>query len=252
MTELTQAADTAAMRAEADQLNASVREDNRSLYERQRRAAQLAYEADLLDDAVLSHAAWQGASSRLPMLDAAVQEAIGAERAAEDRLRAEDRQLSRVKSELAKADPADGDAQERLALRVHARQGAVDACSGIVRTARDGRLEAQQALSRWQAYVDELEADRDQARAKAENPGTAPNMPALSPGVAKVSDLDEETKQYLGLVAILTSQLGSIREAQQLPNTDPRQSFSQQDPSQMRFMRTADGRTLAIPPAQGR
>lgn len=253
MTEMTQAADTAAMRAEADQLNASVREDNRSLYERQRRAAQLAYEADLLDDAELCRAEWHGASSRLPLLDAAVQEAIAAERAAEDRMRPEDRQLSRVRSEMAKADPGDGDAQERLALRVHARQGAVSACARIVAAARDKRLEAQQALSQWQAHVGTLEAEKDAAEAKAANPGTAPNMPAFAPGVSKVSDLDDETRAALALVVMTLGSQSLSSAPAPAPGRGRRTTngeWAAQDPAGWRHIRRGTS-MFAIPPAPG-
>jgi hypothetical protein len=67
-------------------------------------------------------------------------------------------------------------------------------------------------------------------------------MPAPPPGVGKVSDLDTETREYLGLIAILASGLtgGDSRGTWQ-----PQQP----DPGQFRYVQQG-GRLLAIPPAR--
>ncbi len=256
MTEMTQAADTAAMRAEADQLNASVREDNRSLYERQRRAVQLAYEADLIDDAALCLAELTSARQRLPRLQQSADEAIRAERAAEDRYRAEDRKRARVAAEQAKADPADGDVQERIALRLHARQGAAGACMQEVSTARAARVAAERERDEWQAHVDVLEREAGAARQKAENPGTAPASPGLAPGVSRLSDMDQETRDLLTAAVLLAAALPGGSGPQQAAGPDrsvrtTNGELAAQDPSGFRLVRQGM-HTFAIPPAQGR
>ena len=141
MTTVKQAASTDAMRAQADQMRAGVREDHRALVERDRRAAQLAYEADLIDAAAGAARVLQGARTRLPKLEETVGAAVAAERAAEDRQRADQRHLSRRRTEQQKAEDAylAVEIQEQAADRVRTAERVVAAGTGAVAKARRER-----------------------------------------------------------------------------------------------------------------
>ena len=211
MTETTaQRADvsTDAMRAEADQLKAGVREDHRALWERSRRAVQLAYEADLIDTAALALAELDGARQRTPRLQAAAGEAITAERAAEDRLRKDEQRLRRRQADQqkARAEHADGEHQEELAVRVRALADVARTSQAALDAARRKRQDAEAELASWEAHVAELDREHAEAARKAEHPGPAPDLPGLVPGVARVGDMDDEQRQLVGLIAILARQ----------------------------------------------
>jgi len=245
---------TSAARAEADQINASVREDYRALVERTRRAAQLVYESDLADAAKDCLAELTGVRSRGPALETTVQDAVTAERAAQDRLRAETGKLTRVESEQAKADPGDGDVQEKLALRLHARRGAVDACRGAVADAAACLAAAEQARDRWQAHVNALEAGHREAARQAENPGPAPDRPGMPLGIARPSDYDGETRKAIAAALIAVSMTPSggsepsgLKAKGGLGVT--RGGLAAQDPGGFRFARFGGG-AVAIPPAR--
>jgi len=114
-------------------------------------------------------------------------------------------------------------------------------------------VEAEQALSRWQAHVAELEAERDQAKAKAASPGLAPNRAGIAPGVSKLSDLDDETRAALALVVtVLGSQSLSTSPSAAAPGRSRRTTnggFAAQDPAGFRMIRQGS-HTFAIPPAR--
>ncbi len=125
---------TAQMRAESDQINAAVREDNRSLFERSRRAAQLAYEAGLIDAAEDARTALAGARTHMEFLETEVEKTVAAEREAEDLLRGERRHLARRQAEEKRAadDLAQTLRQEELAIRVGVSARRVREREGVV------------------------------------------------------------------------------------------------------------------------
>ena len=178
----TAAVSTDAMRAEADQLKASVREDNRSLYERHRRAVQLEYEAGLIDDRDLCLAELTGARGYLAKLQDAVAPAVAAERKAQDRLRADQGHLARRQAEQDRLRDgyAPAERQEDAAIRVHAAEGVAARGLQEVAKATAAREAAEAALRAWEAHVAGLEREHGATDRKAKNPGTAPNMPALA------------------------------------------------------------------------
>lgn len=243
---------TAAMRAQVDQLRAAARERSREAFEEDRRAAQLAYEADLIDDAALALAELQGVKSVIPRLETAVRDAITAERAAEDRLRLDERHLARRRAEQQKAEDgyAPVEQQEQLADRVRTSERVVAAGRKVVGKAREDRQKAQAALAERESLVAELDCEHAEAARKAANPGAAPNLPGLVPGIARLGDMDEEARQLIGAVVLLaalesTGQPGGQGAKGGLGTT--RGGLAQQDPGGFRFVRTGTG-SVAIPP----
>ena len=245
---------TGAMRARADQLNAGVREANRDLFERAREAAQLTWEAGLLDAAAEARAEADGAATRLPRLEAALAEAVTAERAAEDRARVQQAQLARREAAQvkARAELAPADRQEELAIRVHVCRQVVADYAAAAAAARRAREIAEAARDAWQAEVAELDAEAVAAERRAADPGTAPDAPGLAPGVARMSDMDDDTRNLLATVVLLTAGLpsggnpppGSLRRA----GPDWRSDLADLDPRKFRQLRLA-GNTVVIPPA---
>jgi hypothetical protein len=120
--------------------------------------------------------------------------AVGAVRAAEDRLRAERRHLVRRRAEQRRAfdDDAATERQEQLAIRVDTSEKVVCKQEGIVEEAGRALEEAEGVRDEWRAYVNDLESEAAEAERHAANPGTAPNAPGLVPGVSRVSDMDDE------------------------------------------------------------
>ena len=155
---------TNAMRAEADQLNASVRDDNRSLHERAAGAAQLAWEADLIDGARSASPNWKAQSPASPPWWRRGTRPSQRSGAAEDRLRADERHLARRRAEERKAE--DGltclPSGRRNSASASARPSAswrpgqaVVAVVGAVREVAQGRLDEwrQPTLPGWTAHT---------------------------------------------------------------------------------------------------
>jgi hypothetical protein len=243
--ELREAVSTEAMRAEADQLNASVREASRAMWERERRARQLAWEADLIDAAENVKAEYDGTSLRLPGLDAAVAAALAAKRAAEDRRDDDEALLATRHAELSKAeaDNAPAAVQEELAARVHQLARAAAASERAVSKPASALEAAKAERDAWAAYVAGLYAEHVQAARVAENPGTAPGMPMLAPGVARISDLGEEERQYLAALTIISSNLRSDPAP-----AAPTEEAILKDQSRWRMLKTGRGAGVIIPP----
>jgi hypothetical protein len=241
-----QVADTAGMRAEADQLAASVREDNRVLLERDRRARQLAYEADLIDRAEEAKAEYEGAEEHLEELDAKLPPLVAAEREAEDHLSADRKRLASRVAELSKAetDDAPGEQQEDLAARVVqlGKKAAVSQANLDEAISRHAAAEAKR--DEWARQVTSLYAEHAAADRAARNPGIAPNMPALAPGVARISDLDEEQRQYIAFQMILLSHL----RADPAP-ASPDPAAAMKDKTKFRMLSLPGGRGVIVPPA---
>jgi hypothetical protein len=254
MTEVTQAVSTDGMRAEADQLMASVREDNRSLFERQRRAAQLTYEAGLIDDAAAAKAELDGANGRVPRLEQARIDAVAAHRAAEDR-RDEDlrhRDQRRAEEQKAEDDDAPAESQEEAAIRVRKAERRVELSEKALAAAGQARGLAENELATWKAHVAELEREHGALDRKAENPGIAPNLPGIAPGVLKLSDMDHETRAALALVVttLASQSLSSSSQSAAAPGRNRRTTLgelAQQDPTGYRYVRTGVGVNV-IPP----
>jgi hypothetical protein len=257
MTEVTQAAaDTAAMRAEADQLKASVREDNRALYDRQRRAAQLEYEAALIDDAALCLAELTGSRGHLERLQQAASDARDAERAAEDRRDADKRHYEARLAEERKADEdpdATPEEQEDAGIRVRKAQRRLGASETALAAAVRAHQEAKGARDSWQAHVEELEREYAAAKRSAENPGTAPDLPGLVPGVSRISDMDQEGRELLTAAVVLTAMLAGSSGSRSQPAGRNRRTtngeWAQQDPSGFRMIRRGTN-VFAIPPSR--
>ncbi len=237
---------TDAMRAEADQINAAVREDNRALWERSRRAAQLAFEADLIDAAELAEAAWQGTVSRLSRLEAEVGPLVTAEREAGDRLRSDRKRLARRSAELdrARKDSAPAARREDLAVRVHELGQAVAASEEAAAKARRNREQKEAEVTSWEAEVSSCYADYAEAARRAQSPGAAPGMPAIAPGVGRISDLDKETRDLIGTVVLLAGAAGLSGNSPAAPDA----GAAMKDQSRFRMVKNSRGQGLIIPP----
>lgn len=235
-----------AMRAEADQINAAVREDNRALWERSRRARQLAWEASLIDQAADARAEHEGAARALPRLEDAVTAALTAERLAEDRLRGDEKRLALRRGELekARADHAPGGRREELAVRIQELAAVAADSRADLEKAAAGHAAAREARDTWQAHVSALYGEHAEAARRAQNPGTAPGMPPIAPGVGRISDLDEETRQLIGAVALL---VGASR-SEHAP-AGPGQGARLSDTSRFRTLSLPGGRGVILPPA---
>jgi hypothetical protein len=197
---------TDAMRARADQLNAAARETNRAAWEDTRRARQLAYEAGLIDAAEAARAEYEGASTRIPPLEAAMTAALAEVRQAQDRLNGDTRRLARRQGDKqkARADHAPAERQEELAVRVHELAEVVDDDRAVLHHKSLLHATAQAMLGTAEAEVAALYEEHVTAARRAEHPGTAPGMPPIAPGVGRISDLDEESRQLIATVALLT------------------------------------------------
>lgn len=238
-----------AMRAQADQLRAAAREQERQALRDAREAAQLAHVAALIEARDLAVAELEGARSRLPVLQGEFTAAVAAHRDADDLLLREKTRLAARRAEQAKAAAAlaPSERQEELALRVAVCERVVADHERVVAAADAARQRAEQAAGYWQAHLGRLEAEAAEASRRADNPGLAPARPGLALGVDGASDLDEETRSLLGAAVALMAALPAGPAPQRLPNGDRRLSFYEQDAGQFRFARTGRG-TVAVPP----
>jgi hypothetical protein len=177
---------TSSMRAEADQRSAAAREATRSALAaaaaaraENAKAAQLAYEAGLIDQVQDVQAEYDGASARLSRLEAGVASALAAKRAAEDRRDADSRRLAAREADekKAEADGADAGQQEELAVRVAKLRKVVAFREADVAKAATGHAGAKAELDTWTARVAGLYAELADAKRKAGNPGPAPCQP---------------------------------------------------------------------------
>jgi hypothetical protein len=242
-----QVADTAGMRARADQINAAAREASRAAWEDSRRARQLAYEADLIDTADDAQAVYEGSAAALSRLEAEVAPLVAAEREAEDQLRGDTKRLARRTAELqkAQADDAPGERQEDLAARV-LQLGRKAAVSQAKRDdAVSKRAAAEARVTAWAAQVASDYAEHVQASRAAENPGIAPGMPGIAPGVGRISDLDGETRQLMAAVAIMAS--AALTTSPTPASPDPAEAMK--DKSKFRLLSLPGGRGVIVPPA---
>jgi hypothetical protein len=151
-----------------------VREKNRQNREQDRIAAQLDYEAGLIEYAKLARVEYEGSMAGIPALEAAARTTLAAKRAAKDRLFSEHRKLDRVVGDRAKADPADGDRQEILAVRAHVREKAVAVCETQLAEAAGRHGGAVRALREAEKLRDELYGEWQREQYRAEHPGKAP------------------------------------------------------------------------------
>jgi chromosome segregation ATPase len=237
------AASTDAMRAEANQITAAVREENRALWERSRRAVQLAYEADLIDAAEMAKAAYDGAASRLERLEAGVAPLVAAEREADDRLRSDRKRLARRSAELdrARTDSAPGARREDLAVRVHELAQVAAASEAALARARSVREQKETEVTAWEAEVASYYADYAGAASRAVSPGIAPGMPPPGLVVGRISDLDEEARQLIAAVAIMA---GSALGDRSTPAAPPDRAAILKDPGRFRVF----GPGVIVPP----
>ena len=244
---------TDGMRAEADQLRAAARDRAREAFEADRRGAQLAYEATLIDAERDALAVLEGTRTRGPALQAAVDDAVAAERAAEDRVRRDARALARLRARELKAesDYASLDVQTDLAVRVGKAEQVVAKGREVAGHAQQAREQAEAKLAGWEAAFAEADRDHAEAARQAADPGTAPDTPRLAPGVAGISDLDDDTRSLIASVVLLTAKAGSgtpALPAARAAGPDWRADLADQDRRKFRQVRLAGG-THIIPPA---
>jgi hypothetical protein len=241
------------MRAEADQLNASVREGNRALRDDARRAAHPAWVAALTEEADVAAAEWEGAKRRLPRLKADEDAALKARnKAAEERVRAEEEALALRRGELSRleADLAPGDQVEDAALLVKTREGVVERVKVPLGEAEGKYAEARGKHAEWRAHVDELyreHAEADRVRDWAvRNPGNAPGRPGIALGVDGIGDMDPEARQLWG--AYMMSLAATAQRESPAPRRPGEFEFLR-DKTKFRTIRTGNQNLHIIPPA---
>jgi hypothetical protein len=180
------AVSASSMRAEADQRSAAAREATRRARDadaaaraEEAKAAQLTYEAGLIDKAAAAKAEHDKAEALLPDLEADVTAALADKRAAEDLLNADRRRLARREAEEKKAevDGAPAEQQEDLDARVRKLRKVVATREAAVGKAGADHADAAAELEGAQARVARLYAAWAEASRQAENPGPAPHQP---------------------------------------------------------------------------
>jgi len=236
------------MRQRTDQLNASVRERNKALRADAREARQLAWVAQLTEQAECVRAEYEGAKRRLPALKKEENAALAARDAAAARVRAEEDALALRRSERAalKADLTPGDEQEKAAERVKTREGVVADVKAALGKAEGKYAEAREKHAAWRSEVDELYRDLAEAERAVRNPGTAPGDQEIAPGVDGINDMDEDTCRLFGLLM-----MSMAATAQRSPEPSPRGGLDDvlHDSTRFRAIRTGNHNIHVIPPA---
>jgi hypothetical protein len=183
---------------------------------------------------------------------------VTAERVTDDRVRRAvdylaDCEAEEKRTQEAHADP---EAQTNATMRVHAARGVLDRERSALETARQDRQRAEQALGEHRRRLGDLEAAHAAAEQKAANPGSAPRTSALVPGVNGLSDLDDDQRGFVRLLALAMagssgSLAGSGRRAPEPAKPAPqdwRDQLAAQDASKVRMAAVPGGGRVIIPP----
>jgi hypothetical protein len=246
-----------AMRARADQLLATVRDDNHAIRQRAREAAQLRHEAGLTEERDMCAAELAGAEKRLERLRDSVAPLVTAKRQAEDRLGEEEARLAGHLAAIAAAEDADiptGDLED-MDIRVARCRKQVLRRKQEVASAERAVGDAEGERDQQQAEVNELHAEHADLARRAANPGTAPDAPGLALGVDGIGDLDDDSRQLFALLALtLTAASGAAPAApsgslQVAGGANWRGDLGAMDASRPRVVRDGRG-THIIPPAR--
>jgi NTP pyrophosphatase (non-canonical NTP hydrolase) len=129
-------------------------------------------------------------------------------------------------------------------VRVHELGQAVAASEEAAARARREREQKEAEVTSWEAEVSGCYADYAEAARRAQNPGTAPGMPAIAPGVGRISDLDKETRDLIGAVVLLTAAAGLSGNSPAVPDKEA----ILKDQTRFRMIKTSNGRGVLLPP----
>jgi predicted nucleic acid-binding Zn-ribbon protein len=209
-----------AAQARADQLAAQAADARHAAWLAECEAAQVRHEARLAEERDLTAAEFTGSRQRLERLQQAAEDTQVPETAARRRLAAEKGKLARVQAGQARSDQRDGGVQEALAIRIAAREKAVQACKTALAEATAARETAERQRDDWQGHVTGLEGELAEASRAAENPGPAPDLPSFRPRASAIEDMDPETRA-LFVLAISALSRGAQQAAPHLASDKP-------------------------------